>query len=391
MLLINNLFISASLYWWINVSAVFMVGIICSSLIIPQILLVAFRKRLFDPQDERKLHRNATPRLGGIAFTPLLIFSIVLLQGINLLIGRNDIATNIQEHITELTFSLCATLLIYQTGITDDLIGVRYRAKFIVQIIGGGMLAFSGLWIDNLHGLFGLYALPPFAGYLLTVIVVVFIINATNLIDGIDGLASGLSGMALLYYGIVFMYREAYIYAFLAFALLGVIIPFFCYNVFGNPKRGRKIFMGDTGSLTLGIILSILGIKACMGPMHGSEPVNPFATAFAPLIIPCFDVLRVFLHRLRNGQAPFAPDKNHIHHKLLSAGLSQRRTLVCILAMSLSFTVVNIICARWININLLLAADIAVWTLLNIRLTQFIKNKNKKKPIKTETFTDYAN
>lgn len=387
--LINNFFISATVYWWINAGAVFLTGIICSSIIIPQILLIAFRKRLFDPQNERKLHRNATPRLGGIAFNPILIFSIILLQGINLLLGRDDIAMNIQEHITILTFGLCATLLLYMTGIADDLIGVRYRTKFIVQIISGAMLAFSGLWIDDLHGLFGLYSLPPLAGYLLTIIVVVFIINAINLIDGIDGLASGLSGIALIYYGCVFMHNEIYIYAILAFAMLGIIIPFFCYNVFGNPKRGRKIFMGDTGSLTIGIILSILSIKACISPAGGNGHINLFAIAFTPLIIPCFDVLRVFLHRLRNGKPPFAPDKNHIHHKLLNAGMSQRQALACILAASLGFTALNIGCSPWININLLLAADIIIWTLLNLKLTLFIKNK--KKPIETETFINYAN
>lgn len=389
MLLINFFVISADLYWWINASAVFLLSIICSSIIIPQILLIAFRKRLFDPQNERKLHRDAVPRLGGIAFTPILIFSVILLLGINLLLGKNDIAISGQEHITELAFGLCATFLLYLTGITDDLIGVRYRTKFIVQIMSGTMLAFSGLWINNLHGLFGLYSLPPFAGYLLTVIVVVFIINAINLIDGIDGLASGLSGMALLYYGLLFMHREIYIYAILAFTMLGVIIPFFCYNVFGNSKRGRKLFMGDTGALTIGVILCILSIKACMTSTSDNAHINPFAAAYAPLIIPCFDVLRVFLHRIRAGRPPFIPDKNHIHHKLLNAGMSQRQALASILAASAGFTTLSIGCSAWININLLLIADIIIWTLLNIRLTQFIKNK--KELIETDIFTNYAN
>lgn len=383
MLIAHYLFASIPLYWWINVSTVFIISAVCAGIIIPQILLIAYRKRLFDPPSERKLHSHETPRLGGISFLPILVFSVLLLTGINLLSGNDELAESFRNQLTAVSFGFCATFLLFLTGVTDDLIGVRYRTKFSVQIFSALMLSFSGISIDNLHGLFGIYSMSPLAAHLLTVVVVVFIVNAINLIDGIDGLASGLGGIALFYYSMFFISCGEYIYALLSFALLGVIIPFFCYNVFGNSRRGRKIFMGDAGSLTLGILLSILSIQACTAAMPASSRFNPFATAFAPLIIPCFDVLRVFIHRLRTRSPLFAPDKNHIHHKLLDAGMSQHQALVSILAASLVFSAFNIACSPWINVNLLLAINITMWTLLNLRLTGFIKKKNKKKSIKT--------
>lgn len=362
-------------YWWINAGAAFLISCIFTSIVIPRILLIAFRKRLFDPLDARKIHKRVTPRLGGIAFNPILLFSVIFVLGINLLLGRDEIAVSLQDNMPELTFGLCAAFFLYLTGIADDLIGVRYRTKFTIQALSGIMLVCSGLWINNLHGLFGIYALPPFAGYLLTVVVVVFIINAINLIDGIDGLASGLSGIALIYYGTIFMQGGLYIYAILSFAAVGTIIPFFYYNVFGNTKRGRRVFMGDTGSLTIGIILSLLSITACTHPLDGEQFCNPFVVAFAPLIVPCFDVLRVFLHRVRNGKPPFAPDKNHIHHKLMSTGLSQHQTLVIILLSSVLITVANIACSPCADTNLLLLCNIFIWTLINIWLTSIMKKK----------------
>lgn len=381
MILTHNFILSDTVYWWINASAAFLISCIFTSIIIPRILLIAFRKRLFDPLDARKIHKRVTPRLGGIAFNPILLFSVIFVLGINLLLGKNEIATSLQNNMSELAFGLCAGFFLYLTGIADDLIGVRYRTKFTIQALSGIMLACSGLWINNLHGLFGIYALSPFAGYLLTVVVVIFIINAINLIDGIDGLASGLSGIALIYYGTVFMQGGLYIYAILSFAALGTIVPFFYYNVFGNTKRGRRVFMGDTGSLTIGIILSIFSITACTRPLAGSQHCNPFVVAFVPLIVPCFDVLRVFLHRVRNGKPPFAPDKNHIHHKLMSTGLSQHQTLVIILLSSVLITATNIACSPRTDTNLLLLCNIFMWTLINIWLTSIMK---KKYPIKNK-------
>ncbi len=363
-------------YWIINIVGVFVLSVVLAGVIIPQILLVAFRKELFDEKDERKIHKGVVPRLGGIAFKPVILFSIILVTGMGLLYGEYNMLGEVKNNLSTLAFVYCAIEAVYIVGVADDLIGVRYRAKFILQILCAVMLIAGGLHIDNLHGVFGLYELPSVVGWLLTVLVVCFIVNAVNLIDGIDGLSSGLCGAALIVYGVLFYYFEEYMYATIAFATLGVLVPFFYYNVFGNSDKQKKIFMGDTGSLTLGMVLCVLSFRLThVVEGSGIGELNPMVLAFVPLIVPCFDVLRVYIHRIRNKKNPFEPDKNHIHHKLLRAGLKQRRVMVCIVLFSLFFTFCNFVLACYLNVNILLAADIIIWTLGNIWLTKYNDRK----------------
>lgn len=237
--------------WLLPSLAAMLLSILFAGILIPQILLVSFRRKLFDEPDERKIHRGAVPRLGGIAFTPVICFSVSLLVGLAYLICNSDIEQMMRENAQAISFGFCALLMLYLTGMSDDLIGVRYRAKFIIQIFCAILLIGGGLSIHDLHGFLGLHAISPFLGLPLTVLIVVYVINAINLIDGIDGLASGLSGAAFLIYGVSFMLISKPVYAMISFACLGVLIQFFYYNVFGDTTKRKKIFMGDTGSLTI--------------------------------------------------------------------------------------------------------------------------------------------
>ena len=360
--------------WIINVSLVFVLCVFLAGIVIPQILLIAFRRKLFDVPDERKIHQGAVPRLGGIAFKPVIFFSVFLLLGIDMMVGHTEVLSEIGKDAQPLFFGFCSIIVLYLVGIADDLIGVKYRAKFFVQVLCGVMLIAGGVYLDDLNGILGIHELPAWIGYLLTVLATVFIINAINLIDGIDGLASGLCSIACLFYGVIFFLFEKYIYSMLAFATLGVLIPFFYYNVFGKVEHHKKIFMGDTGSLTIGMMLCFLSIRLVQcGADEGGKILNPMILAFSPLIIPCFDVVRVYLHRVRNGKNPFLPDKNHIHHKLIAIGMKQRTVMILIIAVSLLFTLGNILLSKYIEINLLLVIDIAIWTLVNIGLSRRIK------------------
>ncbi len=213
---------------------------------------------------------------------------------------------------------------------------------------------------------------------MLTILVVVLITNSINLIDGIDGLASGLSSVGLLFYGIVFFSYGYYIYAMIAFAALGTLVPFFYYNVFGNPNRQKKIFMGDTGALTIGIILSFLSITINSDNIGMEHGINPIVIAFSPLILPCFDVLRVYLHRLRKHRNPFLPDKCHIHHKFLALGVPQRIAMLLILMVSIMFVIINIILSPYVNVTILVVINIALYGFSNIALTRAIRSREKR-------------
>ena len=300
-----------------------------------------------------------------------------LLVGMNLVFGHINILTGSLADLSPILFGFSAMLLLYLVGIADGLIGVRYRAKFIAQVLCAVMLLTGGIWINDLHGTLGIHDIPSWVGYPLTVLAVVFIINAINLIDGIDGLASGLSGVACLVYGITFYMTSQYLYAMLAFATLGVLLPFFYYNVFGDASKRKKIFMGDTGSLTIGIVLAILSIRMAMYPLDECIwHANPLVLGFAPLFVPCCDVVRVYLHRVRNGKNPFLPDKNHIHHKLLAIGMPQRAAMISILVSTFIVVVSNIVVSRYININLLLLADVILWIIGNIWLSRRAARRN---------------
>ena len=380
MTVISNVMDNPVFFWAVNSFFVFALSVFCAGVLIPQILLISFRRSLFDVPDERKIHQGVVPRLGGIAFKPVVFFSVILALGISMLLGYGQFLDTVGNEGRPLAFGFCTIMMLYLVGMADDLIGIRYSAKFVVQIICGLLVIAGGLWINDLHGLLFIHSLPEWIGYPVTLFAVIFIINAVNLIDGIDGLASGLCGVAMLFYGLVFFIIGEYIYALLAFATLGVLVPFFYYNVFGDPAKKKKIFMGDTGSLTIGMMTCILSLKLLNGfPINPSvQQPNPLLLAYSPLIIPCFDVVRVYLHRVRNGKNPFLPDKNHIHHKLLAIGMRQRVAMITIVSVSVLFTLCNILLSCYVGVTVLLLADIAVWTVSNIWLTRKIGRLNKK-------------
>lgn len=364
-------------YWSINSLIIFALCALLAGVLIPQILLIAYRRNLFDEVDERKIHKGLVPRLGGIAFVPVIIVSIaVMLEG-NTMLGFPSFGDALSDCFLPLLSAFIALELLYLVGLADDLIGIKYRAKFVVQLICAIFLIGGGVWFSTLGGALGIEEVSPWFGYPFTVVVLVFLINAINLIDGIDGLASGLSSIACMIYGISFMFLGEYALAIVSFATLGVLVPFYYYNVFGDVTKHRKIFMGDTGSLTIGLILGVLGTLLYVHPSTNLIGVHPSIIAFSPLIVPCFDVVRVYMLRIRQHRSPFLPDKSHIHHKLLAAGMKPRMAMVTIVSVSALFTLVNFFLAAYlnVNINIIVILDVVVWTGANCWLSSTIKRR----------------
>ena len=352
---------------YILIFSAFCVSVLLSRIIIPRILVVAFRKRLFDMPDARKVHTGVVPRLGGISFMPTILFSVCFVTAVGLMLGKGSGGERLMTNLPEFFLLQCGLTLLYLTGVKDDLVGLRYKAKFVIQILCACLIPLSGVWINNFYGLFGLGAIPAWVGVPLTIFLTVFITNAINLIDGIDGLASGLSGAALLVFGCLYMAHGIWIYAMVCFATLGVLVPFFYYNVFGQVDRGRKIFMGDTGSLTLGYLLAFLAIRySCYDPMMIPYEDGALIVAFSTLLVPALDVIRVVFYRWRHHKGLFSPDKSHIHHKFLAMGFTPRQAMVLIVMMACAFSCVNIFCINYVNNTLLFLFDVVVWTLLNL-------------------------
>ena len=348
-----------------------------TGIMIPQILRMAFRYHLFDTPNQRKIHKTDIPRLGGIAFVPSILLGMLLFFIIGIVSDDGITITKLADNAMPLCCIGCALLLLYATGIVDDLVEVRYGAKFVVQGISAALVILGGLRIENLFGFCGIHELPVVVSVLLTALFIVFVINAINLIDGVDGLASGLAGVASAFYALVFLSHGLYVTSTFAVATLGTLIPFFVFNVFGNSRRHTKIFMGDTGALVLGLILGVLSI-VCFGIEPEPSGPNPGVIAITPLLIPGFDVVRVYMHRLRGGRNPFLPDKTHIHHKLLALGLSQRMVMLIIVASSIILILLNYFLSPAVNINILFIGDLVLWIVMNTWLTRAIRNRERR-------------
>lgn len=354
-------------YFFIAIA--FVVAVFMGWIITPQILLVAYRKRLFDSVGGRKIHNGVVPRLGGVVFVPIQCFLLVISM---FFMYKLDIASYLSDPFGiffQFLLMIAGLLILSMVGIVDDLIRINYRKKFVAQIIAALFLPLSGLWINDLYGLLGITTLSPWIGMPLTVFVAVFIINAVNLIDGIDGLCSGLVGMGAFIFGFLFIYNAAWLHAAFAFIIAGELCPFFYYNVFGKSKGRKRIFMGDAGSMTLGLSMSFLAISYAMNnPLIKPFSEGAIVVSFATLIVPLFDVVRVVWIRYRNHKPFFMPDQNHIHHKFLRIGMSHHVAMILILVLALFFSFFNIVAVEYISNNIVLFVDIVLWVAFHLWL-----------------------
>ncbi len=364
--------------YWIIISAFALIlGALLTGVTVPKVIKICHKKKLYDLPDGRKIHKSAIPRLGGMVFMPAALITVAIVAIIDAYAKQGLIFDEICGDKNALVFSICAMAAIYAVGTTDDLVGCRYRTKFIVQGICACLFVAGGVWLGNLHGIFWTYTLTPFIGIPLTIIAVVFMVNAVNMIDGIDGLAAGLGIIAFLCYGIAFFSLGYYAPAVVSFALLGILAIFFIYNVIAGDKH--KTFMGDTGSLSMGMLICLLSLELCNQPLAElpADSPNLFVWSFAPMLVPCLDVLRVFAFRLSKGKDPFNPDKTHIHHILMDCGFSQLAAMGTIVALSALFTICNIVLSRHLDLTLLLIADIVVYAAICLSLSSVATRCNK--------------
>jgi UDP-N-acetylmuramyl pentapeptide phosphotransferase/UDP-N-acetylglucosamine-1-phosphate transferase len=264
------------------------------------------------------------PTMGGIA---------IFLSMLIIVISRPSLFS------VDIALVLFSASILFATGLIDDLKDLRPRIKLYIQIIVAIIPVIHGIRIDNLNELgIGDIALP--ISFLISIICIVFFINAFNLIDGIDGLAGGMAIIALTSFSLLFYFAGAYDFCLLSAALAGSCLGFLVFNF--NPAR---IFMGDTGSLFIGFLLAIFALRALQLPSAiyvDAFRIDSFSIVFALVLLPSLDAVRVFASRIGKGFSPFHPDKTHIHHLLLDAGMNHRTATLTlyttqILILSLAF------------------------------------------------------
>jgi UDP-N-acetylmuramyl pentapeptide phosphotransferase/UDP-N-acetylglucosamine-1-phosphate transferase len=272
---------------------------------IPKIILVSNEKKLFDVPNHRSANqKKIIPNLGGIAiFSGIFISSIISLNGFD---------------IDKIACLLVSSIIMFLMGLKDDTIGLSAKKKLIGQLfVATFLVTICDVRFTSLLGILGINHLNYISSLFISIIAIIGIINAFNLIDGIDGLSTGIGTVISSVYGILFLYFGQMEYAILSFSITGSLVAFFFFNVFGKTN---KIFMGDTGSLTLGVMFAILTIW-----FNKIIPVNNFnnqiwtspAISLAIMIVPVVDAIRVFAIRIYQRRSPFSPDMNHIHHHLI--------------------------------------------------------------------------
>ncbi len=301
----------------------------------PSLIKVAKLKHLVDePGDKRKLHRKSVPTIGGIMIFAgtILGYCLWFPSQHAYKLGMNyDALTALHEF----KYLVASMFILFFLGLKDDIIGVSPSKKLLVHMVVGAILVFmADIRITQFWGLFGLGSIPDYASYLFSVFVYIVIVNAFNLIDGVDGLASGIGFIASAIFTYWFFETGDLPLALLAVGLGGALLGFMVFNF--NPAR---IFMGDSGSLTIGVVMYVLATKLIEFPidrlpqtMHGiSKPVLAMAILGYPLV----DTIRVFFIRAVHGRSPFSADKNHIHHRLLELGMSHKQTVLTLYLYSI--------------------------------------------------------
>lgn len=337
----------------------FLIGWAC----MPLVIKIARTKHLVVRPNKRMCHTGEVPNVGGID----ICISFVLTC---LLFGFNAIEHN--------QFFIIGIFVILMVGFVDDLLVLSPLSKLFGELLAGiALIGFADIRLTHLHGLFGIGEIGIVPSYLISAFVLVAIINAINLIDGVDGLASGLGMLYCLFFAIYFGLVGESKWSIVATSLIGSLAVFFCYNVFG--KR-QKIFMGDSGSLLLGYILTTFVFRFCeMNAYHlvpGEYRMSGApAVAVCVLTVPIFDTIRVSLTRIKHHRSPFLPDKNHIHHLLLRAGLNHLQTTCVLLFVSFLFIDLAILGRNW-NMWVLVGVDFALATLLTFLLWHIINKKN---------------
>lgn len=318
---------------------------------IPSIIKISHLKNLTDRPDEvRKQHSENIPTLGGVAIFAALIFSLSFW-------ARNN-------DFFEMKYFISSLIIMFFVGIKDDLYHFVYHKKLLAQLLAAVILVYFGdARLTSLYRFFGIQDISILTSYVLSVFTITVIINAFNLIDGVNCLAAGVASVICLFFGIWYGLVGYNALSLMAFSLLGALLAFMYYN-----RTPAKIFMGDTGSLLIGLVLALLSVKFIeynkvnSGPYHiQSVP----AVAIAILIVPLFDLARVFFIRLKAGKSPMHADRNHIHHRLLDLGFTHHQVASILSLSTLTFIVIAILICK-LRGEVVLGVILGLATLLSL-------------------------
>lgn len=342
-----------------NIICTLIISFLITFFAIPVIIQVAKEKKLFDEPGERKVHKSVIPTLGGLGIFAGVIISLLLFTP--------------PAFASEMRYFSAALVVIFFLGMKDDILVLSVSKKFTGQLLAAGIIVkFGGISIENMHGFMGIDTLPEAGALILSVFTIIVITNSFNLVDGIDGLAGSLGLLSSTILGLYFFMNGLTGFSVMAFALAGSLIGFLFFNF--SPA---KIFMGDTGSLLIGLINSILVIKfinfsaqpGIFMPMDASPAVG-----FAIVMLPLIDTLQVFTIRILEGKSPFRPDRNHIHHSLLDLGFTHKQISFSMVTAGLGFIALSYVLS-YLGTSLVIGILLSI-SLVTAGVIYYFRQKN---------------
>jgi len=333
----------------------------------PVIIYLAHQKKLMDEPEERSMHSIKTPTLGGIGI--FISFSLaIILMGVFVDLEKNN--------LIQILSLLGGVIILLFLGIKDDLLVLSPKKKIIGQFFSA-LLVILGTdnRITDFYGIFGIGELPYMVSVVFTLMVFIFLINAFNLIDGIDGLAASVAVIANTSFGVYFMMNGETLYVLICFILIGALLGFLRYNL--SPSK--KLFMGDSGSLFIGFLLSFLAIAFLN---TNSMEETTYTVSNAPIMVlailayPILDAVRVIIIRLGKGVSPFTADRSHIHHRLLDSGYSHvKATLVVAICNIFVIQIAFILSDLYLNVQLfIISIVLPLLCLLPFLIKNFYQN-----------------
>ena len=312
--------------------SLFIGAFLLTYLTIPKIIKVVEHKRLMDDPNQRSSHSSRTPTLGGVSFFYVLILALFFIRD--------------RDLFDEAMYMIPALTILFIIGLKDDLVVISPGAKRLAQVFAIIFILINpSFTIHSLNGFLNINEIPYYLYLIIAGFMMITIINSYNLIDGIDGLASVVGIVIMVIYTTIFYMTGEYFFALISITMNASLMAFLGFNL----SSDKKIFMGDTGSLIVGLIISILTLKfLALRPTVYTE--LPFLLENAPLIaisiliVPLFDTARVFAIRIANKKGPFSPDRNHTHHVLIDYwGLTHKQASFIIGCFNLLFVMLFIV------------------------------------------------
>ena len=348
----------------------FFISLLLGLTVTPNMRLQGTEKKMFRPKQDN----NDNLMISGISLFPIILIALCLSISLPYLLRMTELRAKVEPSTMRIMQLIVGCSLLFITGLKDDLNGTRGYIKMFIILIAAMMFPATNLWIDNLHGLFGIEELSPYIGMPLTVLLALYITEAFCLLDGIDGLSSGVGSILLFVFLGFCLWYDSTLISFVSAATLGGIIPFFLMSFFS--KKWRNTLMGNSGAYILGYIISyeFIGLSR-----SGYMPDGMIMICVGALFLPMVDVIRVVGRRVKESRTLDRPDRNLFNHKMVRTGMPRQLipfAITCLIGIFVMINTYSVITHR--NPNILLLIDIILWLCVIGILNYFIsRNENK--------------